>query len=120
MAENSNHIDRAHPVRVLLDNAAHGNVATPNDLNHLLGDVSDERLPEGHSLLRYRETINTHAARIAKMHATGNYQAAREAAAAAAAELAGRMTPEQRALKTHSTRSDQADIDSMVARLFTN
>ncbi|MEW2010759.1 hypothetical protein AB0300_14915 [Microbacterium sp. NPDC078814] len=120
MTENPNYISRAHPVRVILDNAAHGRQPSSNDLDQLLTDVSNERLPSGHSLDAFRADIIREARRIAAINGTGAHANATVEAEAAAAKLAGRMSNEQRALNTSQTKSSDREVEDIVARVFDN
>ena len=120
MSTNPNYIARSHPIRVILDKAAHGHQPTKADLDRYLTEVSDERLPDGQSLDRYRAEIVRQSAHIAAVNATGNHGSAREAAETAAAELARTMTPEQRALNTSNTRSSDREVDDIIRRVFEN
>lgn len=117
---NPGYISRNHPVRVILDQAAHGNQPSKRDLDQLLIEVSDENLPDGQSLDRYRTELVKHASRIAGIHATGATGPARTAAEEAASTLASQMTTEQRALNTSATRSSDQDVDDVVRRVFEN
>lgn len=120
MTENQNYIDRGHPVRVILDHAAHGRQPSKVDLDTLLSEVSDERLPEGHSLDRFRSTLISKARDIAAINSTGAHANAVAAAEAASGELARLMTPEQRALKTTDSRTSNREVDDAVRRAFEN
>lgn len=120
MTENTSYIDRSHPVRAILERAASGHQPTKKDLDELLTNVSDERLPEGQSLDRFRADIVKHAADIAAIRATGASGPARTAAGEAASAIARRMTPEQRALNTSMTTNSKREIDDMITRVFEN
>lgn len=114
------HIDRNHPVRALLDQAAHGRALNSAVLDQMLIDAPGEHLSEGNSLNRFRSDILTHAKQLTELYNSGAHGPAAQQAAEIAAELADRMNPEQRSLKTTSTASDRRDIDDMVARIFEN
>lgn len=114
------HIDRNHPVRAILDAAAAGNAPTKAFLDQMLIDVSDEQLPEGQTLNKFRTDINQRAREIAAFRAQGDHERARRHAADAASELADRMTPTQRALKSNETQASRADVDAAVAAAFRN
>ena len=117
---NNSYISRAHPVRMILDNAAHGRQPSPKDLDQLLDEVSAERLPEGQSLNRFRSELIREASRIAAVASTGARGPASIEAEKSAAEFAYRMTPEQRALNTSDTRSGAREVEDVVARVFEN
>ncbi|AKV86387.1 hypothetical protein AKG07_08820 [Microbacterium sp. CGR1] len=118
MTENTNHIDRGHPIRVILDHAAHGRQPSSRDLDQLLDEVSTERLPDGQSLNRFRASLVSKAASIAALNGTGAHGPAVAAAEEAAAEFARQMTTEQRALKTSDSASSQREVEEAVARAF--
>lgn len=117
---NPSHIDRNHPVHAILDRAASGNLPSSDDLDHMLTQVSKERLPAGQNLDRFRNDIIKRAADIAAIRNTGAHGPARQAAANAAATLAERMTPEERAIKSSMTSKSNQDVDDLVRRIFEN
>ena len=112
------YIPNNHPARVLLKRAAEGHALTSADLD-MLRNV-DDRLPDGQSLDTFRHTIDRAAQRITQIGATGQRQIALQEAEAALADMAGRMTPEQRAIKTTASPTERDEIDSLVERVFNN
>lgn len=117
---NPGYISRNHPVRVILEQAAHGRRPSKRDLDQLLIEVAEENLPDGQTLDRFRSEISTQAAHIAGIYETGAHGPARTAAEEASSALAVRMTPEQRALNTSTTRSSERDVEDVVRRVFEN
>lgn len=117
---NPGYISRNHPVRMILEQAAHGRRPSKRDLDQLLIEVSEENLPDGQNLDRFRSEISKQAARIAGIYETGATGPARTAAEEAASALAVHMTNEQRALNTSTTRSSTQDVEDVVSRVFEN
>lgn len=117
---NPGYISRNHPVRMILEQAAHGRRPSKRDLDQLLIEGSLENLPDGQTLDRFRSEISTQAAQIAGIYETGATGPARAAAEEASSAIAVRMTPEQRALNTSITRSSEQDVEDVVRRVFEN
>lgn len=119
MAENSNYIPQAHPVSRLLQASAYsGSALTGDDLASL--DRAEGSIPGGGSFAGMKADISRASRNIAALKSEGRNQEARELADATGAELAGRMTTQQRAVtdssiaKFEENARDLGDIDAMV------
>jgi hypothetical protein len=108
-------LHRQHPVRVLFDQVTNGGpLPTTAQLEDLL--VRDD-LPEGQSLTRFRRAIAIEAERCKELGQAGDHAQARAYAERAVAQLASKMTDEERAI-TNTHTGDDTDIREMTRRMF--
>ncbi len=115
---NPAYLDRAHPVRVILERAAYsGSLPTAGQLD-ALAEVSHATLPDGHTLARFRRALVAGAQECADISATGAHATARGRADELAAELARAMTPEERAVDTFEANPES--LDDIARRMFTH
>lgn len=111
---NNNHIDRNHPVRVLLREAVGSDISRERLAVSL--DAWDDKLPEGSRLSRFRDAVVRGAAEVRALGHAGDQARARSLADELAAQLAGRMTDAERGV---SGDANPEPIDSIAARMFT-
>lgn len=115
--KNPAYLDRNHPVRALLEDAAFGREPTRAQLDEL--DRTD--LPDGHSLARFRSDIAKAAAEIARTHSpapgVANHLDARRLADNHVARLARQMTDHE-AGATGQNPDHIEDLDAVAARMF--
>ena len=115
---NSSHLDRQHPVRAILEQAAlGGTVPSRKQLDELL---VDDALPDGHSISRFRRQLSTAAEEVAGIARPGGsshcYKEARDRADHHVVAFASAMTdPERSATGPVATT---ADLDAVASRMF--
>lgn len=107
-------LDRAHPIRTLLDQASLGTQPTTEQLDKFLNRPD---LPDGHDLARFRARLVRAAAEVGAVKNAGDYQAARRLGDQRAAELAADMTAPEAGIAT--TDPTPEDVDTITARMFT-
>ena len=115
---NSSHLDRQHPVRAILEQAAlGGTVPSRAQLDELL---VDDALPDGHSIARFRRSLTSAATEVAGIArpdgSSHNYREARARADHHVSAFASAMSdPERSATGPVATT---ADLDVAAARMF--
>ncbi len=115
---NPAYLDRAHPVRVILERAAYsGSLPTKAELDKL-AEVSDAVLPDGHTLARFRRHLVAGAQECAGISATGAHATARSRADELAAEMAVTMSPEERDVDTFEVNPEP--LDDIARRMFSH
>ena len=121
MTTNPSYLDKQHPVRVILEQAALGQRPTKAHLDKLL-DRPD--LPDGHDLSRFRTKVVKAADAIADTYGgngSNEHGAARRQADDLVADLAASMTDPERAItSTHapSADTDPDDVRALAERMF--
>lgn len=114
MTTNPNYLPTSHPVRALL-RAAVGNELSRADLARL--DEHDPHLPPGHSLSKYGPKVAEAAAKVRALASTGQHGRARALADDLAADLAGRMSEQERAALGDA---NPESVDDITRRMFGN
>lgn len=110
------YLERSHPVRVLLDAAANGSPPTRAQLEALA--EHDRLLPEGASLARFRDRIARASEELVSLHSKdGGIGRSLPRAAELAADLADRMTEDERAADGDPNAEE---LDTITKRLFSH
>lgn len=112
MSSNPAYLPREHVVRVTLEEAATGRLPSRQRLDQL--EESDQALPDGHSLSRFRRLLVVGCEEVAAIRSSGDHAAARRLAAARVAELAVNMTAEER----DATEPNPEPVDEIALRMF--